>query len=446
MASGSPAFGTESKPNLILIVADDLGFGDLSCYGSSRIRTPVLDRLAADGIRLTNFYAGATVCTPSRMALLTGSYPLRLGWRGGVLGHRMKPSTGLSPNAVTMAEIFQDAGYRTALVGKWHLGSSPELHPLAQGFDQAFHIKMSNNQTKKLWRGETLIEDPFDNRRLSEQFTREALAFIGSEDTRPFFLYLPYTAPHFPAEPHPDWEGKSANAAYGDVVEELDARIGEIRTAIEEKGLERDTIIVFLSDNGPEPGQKKFATAAPYRGLKWSSLEGGTRSPCLIAWPGKVTSGGVNDALLSTVDLLPTLASACQVEWESTRTDSPRCPPIDGIDAWDFLVSGGDGDPPRSDLLYWNGWGTLQAIRQGTWKLYLDVVDGVPGSDVGPALFDLTTDPLEQTNLASKQPDRVRGMIALARQHLADLEPGAIPLGGKSEAAPFPDLPRWLRP
>ncbi|MFT5468427.1 MAG: arylsulfatase A [Verrucomicrobiales bacterium] len=257
-ASSSIAAAAEpaSKPNVILIMADDLGYNDLSCYGSTKIKTPVLDQLAAGGVRLTSFYAGATVCTPSRMALLTGCYPTRLGWNGGVLGYRMKTTTGLAPEALTIAEVFKQAGYRTALSGKWHLGGSPELHPLKQGFDTAYHIKMSNNQTKKLWRDEELIADPLDNRRLTENFTREAIEFIEVSRDEPFFLYLPFTAPHFPAQAHPNWEGRSTHGAYGDVVEELDARIGEIVAALKRAELEEKSIIVFLSDNGPEPGHR----------------------------------------------------------------------------------------------------------------------------------------------------------------------------------------------
>ena len=441
LAPGTPVLGRESRPNVILILADDLGYGDLGCYGSTRQRTPVLDELAESGLRLTNFHAGATVCTPSRMALLTGVYPVRLGWRGGVLGYRMKTSTGLSPSAVTLAEDFRGAGYRTALVGKWHLGSTPDLHPMAQGFDEAFHIKMSNNQTKKLWRDDTLIEELFDNRRLTEQFTREAIDFIRSEDKRPFFLFLSYTAPHFPAEPHPDWKEKSGNGAYGDVVEELDARIGEILAVLKTEGPSEDTIVVFLSDNGPEPGQKRFATAAPYRGLKWSALEGGTRVPCLVSWPGKIRAGRVSDALLATVDLRPTLAAACELE-----PIEEALPTSDGVNAWPLFSGQAPDEPPRKDLLYWNGWGTLHAIRQGDWKLYLDSIDEVAGSDTGPVLFDLSSDPGEKVDLASKHPERVATLTQLARQRLTELEEGAIPLGGKTAVDPFPDLPRWLRP
>ena len=255
------------RPNVILMMADDLGYNDLSCYGSEKLRTPQLDKMAREGVRLTNYYSGSTVCTPSRMALLTGAYPTRVGWPGGVMGYKIKRQNGLAPEALTMAEVFKQAGYATGLCGKWHLGEGEGMLPMAQGFDSTFCIRSSNNQTKKLWRGEELVADPFDNRLLSEQFAGEAIKFIKANKERPFFLYLPFTAPHFPAQAHPDWKDKSANEAYGDVVEELDHRVGEILKTLETEKLNRKTIVVFTSDNGPEPGQKKWASAKPFRGL-----------------------------------------------------------------------------------------------------------------------------------------------------------------------------------
>ena len=299
-----------NPPNVILMMADDLGYNDLSCYGSKRQKTPVLDKLAAEGLRLTSFYAGATVCTPSRMALLTGAYPPRLGWNGGVVGYGLKPHNGLAPQARTMGEVFKEAGYKTALIGKWHLGDTPELHPMGQGFDLTYFIDKSNNQTKKLWRGRELEADPFDNRRLTENFIKEAVAFVKSNKKNSFFLYLPFSAPHFPAQAHPDWKGKSANGPYGDVVEELDGRIGDLLKVLADEELEKKTIVVFMSDNGTEPGQKKWGSGEPFRGLKWSALEGGTRVPCILRFPDLIPAGEVTDKLTTAIDLLPTLAGA----------------------------------------------------------------------------------------------------------------------------------------
>ncbi len=422
----SLASSADERPNLILMMADDLGYRDLACYGSEKHKTPVLDNLAGDGIRLTSFYAGATVCTPSRMALLTGAYPPRLGWSGGVVGYGIKTVNGLAPGALTMGEVFKAAGYATALIGKWHLGDSPELQPMRQGFDLAYYINKSNNQTKQLWRGEKLEADPFNNSRLSEQFADEAVKFIKANRERPFFLYLPFTAPHFPAQAHPDWKGKSANGAYGDVVEELDARVGEILESLKALDLEKKTIVVFLSDNGPEPGQKKWASALPYRGLKWSSMEGGTRVPCILRWPGVIPAGEQSDKLATAIDLLPTLAHACGIELKETTKGTPK---IDGLNLWETFT-GKSTSHPRKDLIYWQGWAVPQAIRVGDWKLYFDHVKEVSGSGKGPVLIDLSKDPAEEKDLSAEHPDKVKEMLALARTRLKDIEENGIDLGG----------------
>lgn len=417
----------QPRPNVIVIMADDLGYGDLSCYGGKTIRTPVLDQLASEGVRLTSFYAGNTVCTPSRMALLTGAYPARLGWPGGVIGYRIRPVNGLAPEAVTMAEVFRSAGYVTGICGKWHLGDSPQLLPMNQGFDSAYYITKSNNQTKKLYRDGRLIEDPFENRRLSEQFTAEAIRFIEANQTRPFLLYLPYTAPHFPAEAHPEWRGKSQRNAYTDVVEELDHRIGQIVQTLKTKDLDGKTLLVFTSDNGPEPGQKKWARATPYRGLKWSSLEGGSRVPCIIRWPEVIPAGSVSHEITAAIDMLPTLAHASGIDLAKVSSGSPK---RDGVSVWDSLIQKPNRRHAREDLLYWQGWATPQAIRVGKWKLYFDEVKEIAGSEQGPVLIDLDNDPAERTNVAAQYPDRLRAMKQRAREQLADIAAHSIALGG----------------
>jgi len=415
------------RPNVVLMMADDLGYQDLSCYGSESIRTPELDRMAQEGVRLTSFYAGGTVCTPSRMALLTGAYPTRVGWPGGVIGYKIDPADGLAPEALTIAEVFQSSGYATGMCGKWHLGDAPSMSPMKQGFDSAYFIKQSNNQTKQLWRGDDLVADPFDNRRLTEQFVGEATAFIRANRAKPFFLYLPFTAPHFPAQAHPDWKGKSSNDAYGDVVEELDSRIGEIFRALKAENLERKTIVVFLSDNGPEPGQRKWASAEPFRGLKWSSLEGGTRVPCLVRWPGVIPGGRESDELIAAIDLLPTLAHACGIDLTETPESSPK---LDGVNVWDTLVGTPDTVHARTNLLYWNGWAKLEAIRVGDWKLFFGGEDKGAPPTKNPRLIHLKTDPAERTNLALDHPGRVKSMQALTRDLVSDIQSDSIPLGG----------------
>lgn len=412
---------TARPPNVVLIMADDLGYHDLSCYGHPKIKTPVIDGLANNGVMLTSFYAGATVCTPSRMALLTGAYPPRLGWTKGVIGHIMKPGAGLQPEALTMGEVFKREGYHTGLIGKWHLGDQPALRPHQQGFDLAYYINKSNNQTDELWRSDEVLEKPFVNHLLTEKFTEEAIRFIKESKAKPFFLYLPYSAPHFPVEAHPDWKGKSAYGEYGDVVEELDFRIGEILATLESESLLQNTLVVFLSDNGPEPLTKE-SKATPFRGKKWDALEGGTRVPCIFSWPGKIPKGQISDALIGAIDLLPTLAHACEIDLNSISTGNPV---IDGVNVWPTLVGKSEVPHPRSDLLYWHGSDGFHAIRVGHWKLFSNGKNAKLDSvALEPALFNLAEDQGERNNLSSRFPDRVKAMEALADKRLEEIRNG----------------------
>ena len=410
-------------PNVVLIMADDLGYHDLGCYGHPKIKTPVLDQLAKKGVKLTGFYAGATVCTPSRIALMTGSYPTRLGWSKGVVGHILSTNHGLSPKALTMAEHFKSAGYQTAMSGKWHLGDRPSFRPHRQGFDHTFYINKSNNQTDELWRDDKLIEKPYKNHFLTEQFTRKAIEFIQTYKDDPFFLYLPYSAPHFPVEAHPAWKGKSNYGVYGDVVEEMDARIGEILDVLKAEKLNKKTIVIFCSDNGPEPLTKE-SLAKPFRGKKWSSLEGGTRVPCIISWPGTLPSGLKTDTIISAMDLLPTLATVCQIELTKIKSNPV---PIDGVNVWSTLM-GLKKKHPRNDLLYWHGSNGFEAIRVGNWKLFPKRLRANFKGN-GPALFNLIKDIEEKNDLSQLHPERVKSMQKLANQRLADIQSKFIPLG-----------------
>jgi|TARA_B110000116_G_scaffold268546_1_gene282797 arylsulfatase A len=418
------SFAESKSPNVVLIMADDLGYHDLSCYGHPSIKTPVIDKLAKEGVRLTSFYAGSTICTPSRMALLTGSYPSRLGWSKGVIGYIMKKGQGMSKGALTMAEIFKEQGYRTGMFGKWHLGDESQFLPHQQGFEESFYINKSNNQTKKLWRRDKLVQDPFNNRRLTEQFTNEAVSFIKTHKDNPFFLYVPYSAPHFPVQAHPDWKGKSEYGSYGDVVEEMDSRIGEILNALKIGGMEKDTIVVFLSDNGPEPLTKE-SKAKPLRGKKWSALEGGNRVPCVVRFPGKIPQGSETDALIAAIDLLPTLSHACSINLEASSEGKDL---IDGMNLWKFLIGEGNIAESRKEFLYWHGSDGFQAIRMGKWKLFLNRGDaGMKGK--GPALFNLEEDIAESVDLSKRFPDKVHSMHGMAKKHLASIKANSIPLG-----------------
>ena len=414
-----------NKPNIVLIMADDLGYSDLSCYGHPKIKTPVLDNMAKEGLKLLSYYSGNTVCTPSRMALLSGSYPARLGWTKGVIGYKISTKEGMSPNVVTMAEVFKNEGYSTAICGKWHLGDLEKFSPQAQGFELAYYIKKSNNQSKILYRNEKVLEKPFQNRLLTEKFTNEAKSFIKSNKDNPFFLYIPYTAPHFPVEPHPDWQGKSKFGIYGDVVEEMDYRIGEIFDTLKSEGLDRNTIVIFTSDNGPQGGQ--MAQAKPYRGKKWTALEGGNRVPFIIRWPGKVPSGKENDDIIAAIDLLPSLAHACGINLPESFSEGQR---IDGMNVWETLIEQKGFKHPRNELLFWHGMNGFQAIRIGDWKLFLEVKDvHLREFEGNTALFNLNDEKNELTDLSQKYPEKVKAMKSRAEELVKDVIQNSMQLG-----------------
>ncbi len=439
-----PALTAARQPNVILILADDLGYQDLGCYGHPSIRTPVLDRLAGEGVRLTDFHSGASVCTPSRMALLTGAYPTRVGWTRGVCGHLMGEHDGMSTEALTIAEIFKSEGYATAISGKWHVGDQPDTRPNAQGFDSTYYLSHSNNQTQKIWRANDVVENPFDNRKLTEQFTTESIRFIRENKDKPFFLYLPYTAPHFPVEPHPDWKGRSKFGDYGDVVEEMDSRIGELLATLKELAIDKNTIVIFTSDNGPNP--KEPSSPLPFRGEKWSALEGGTRVPCIVAWPGVIPAGYVNNNLISAMDLLPSLCRASNIDWKAKSHGKPK---IDGIDVWDTLI-GKTNKSPRSELLYWHGTSPEpQAFRSGDSKLFFDRGPALKGQGTDratpaqaakitpiraklkpganpPILFNLREDPGETIDQSELFPDNLKALHARAKTLIAELQADPI--------------------
>ncbi len=416
------------KPNVILIMADDLGYQDLGCYGHPSIKTPALDQLAKDGIRLTHFHSGAAVCTPSRMALLTGAYPVRLGWTQGVAGFLMGPKDGMSPDALTIAEIFKAEGYATGISGKWHIGQLPGTRPHEQGFDSAFYCPMSNNQLQEIRRNDEIAIKPVDNRHFTEHFHTEALRFIRENHQKPFFLYLPHTAPHFPVEAHPAWKGKSKFGEYGDVVEELDARTGEMLKLLDELKIKDNTIVVFTSDNGAQGDQA--SSNHPHRGKKWSPLEGGTRVPAIIAWPGKIPPNQTSDALTAAIDLLPTLCTAAGIDWKKHSRNQPI---IDGLDVWETLT-GKSTKHARTELLHWHGKSAIpQALTQGNWKFFPDQRDALtkadptkkPDGPVIPALYNLSEDLCESTNLSDKLPDKVEALQKRFNQLTEELNTSA---------------------
>jgi arylsulfatase A-like enzyme len=420
---------TAQRPNVILMLADDLANEDLSCYGSERIRTPRIDRLAGEGVKLDSYYAGSAVCTPARMALLSGSYPARLGWRWGVMGYGFEPKTGMSPRVHTIAEAFRDAGYRTAISGKWHLGAN-NMGPGDQGFDSAYYIYMSNNQNRDIQRDGKLVQKDWDNRLLTETFAEEVIRVIREPSEKPFFIYVPWTAPHFPADPHPDWHGKSGedgSGKYTDVVEELDHRIGEILDALDAAGKAENTIVIFTSDNGRQPGQAGPNDSPPFTGHKWHSHEGGQRVPFIVRYLGVIPKGRTGNAILTGMDVYPTLAEACG--FEIHLPDDAQT--FDGVSAWKNLT-----DPEsasiRQEFLYWHGKGPATAIRSGQWKLHFNRGDERPEDPPltdGPALYKLDTDPMEKHNLAAQHPEKVKELLALAKERLTEIYENQLPIG-----------------
>ena len=419
----------QRPPNFVFLFADDLGYADLGCYGSDKIATPNLDRMAAEGIRFNDFYTGEPVCTPTRAALMTGCYPKRVGLHRHVLFPSSK--TGLNPSEITVARLLKDQGYATMCIGKWHLGHHPEFLPTRHGFDAYYGIPYSNDMPTPtpdggkgvvLLRDEKVIEHPTDQATLTERYTAEAVKFIKANKDRPFFLYLPHTMPHLPLHVSERFKGKSKGGLYGDVVECIDWSCGEILAAIQQAGIDEQTLVIFTSDNGPHEHP-----APPLRGGKGSTWEGGMRVPFIARWPGKVPAGAACAEQASVMDILPTFAGLAGARAPTDRV-------IDGKDIWP-LVSGRPGArSPHEAFFYYSAYGDLSAVRRGQWKLHIKA----PASRASakekeavplPALYDLSVDVGEQTNVAADHPDVVEQLTKTAAEFDAQLEKDARPVG-----------------
>jgi arylsulfatase A len=383
------------KPNIVFILCDDLGYGDLGCYGS-KILTPNLDRMAAEGVRFTNFSSADPVCSPSRAALLTGRYPTRVGVPTVFFP---QDKNGLNLDETTLANVLKAQNYRTMCIGKWHLGRPPEYLPTSRGFDEYFGIPYSNDMNPRvLMHNAEVIEDPMALDTLTQRYTEQAVRFIDQNRDSPFFLYMPQTFPHIPLAASSRFRGKSAEGLYGDVVEELDWSLGEVRGALRRNGLEQNTLVMFSSDNGPwyqgSPGK--------LRGRKNTTYEGGVREPFIAVWPGKIPKGRVCNGLASMLDIFPT------VIWASGASSPTK--PLDGIDIWP-LLSGQKESIARDVLLYFDGW-NLQCARWMNWKLHIarnNTAAYAPAPPDGrlnytlarPELYDLANDPDESYDVAA---------------------------------------------
>lgn len=435
-----------AKPNFILIFTDDQGYNDLGCFGSETIRTPHIDRLAAEGRKFTSFMVPSPVCTASRAGLLTGSYPKRVGLHKGVLF----PSSnhGLNPAEYSMADHFKSLGYATTCIGKWHLGHHPETLPRAHGFDSYYGIPYSNdmnhpdnkgkvhpasdeswlNQDEwvRKWKtplmeNEEIIELPVDQRTITRRYTDRAISFITENKDKPFFLYLPHSMPHIPLFVPEDAYDSDPENAYKATIEHIDAEVGRLADAVRELGLAENTYLVFTSDNGP---WLKFGNhggnADPLRDGKGSTFEGGQRVPCVIWAPGRIPAGSTSDELVSTLDLLPSFAALA-------GTQVPAGLRIDGLDLSATLT--GESPSERREFLHYTAGGAIDGIRQGDWKLLLkgNSIWGKKRNQPGPMLFHITEDISEAENLAEKHPEKVAGLTARMKELDAEIAANSRP-------------------
>ncbi|HKB00770.1 MAG TPA: sulfatase [Gemmataceae bacterium] len=436
----SSAVGADRPPNVLIILADDLGYGDLGCYGHPTIRTPNLDRMAAEGLRFTDFYVAECVCTPSRAALLTGRLPIR----SGMCSDRRRvlfpdSAGGLPDDEVTLAEALKARGYATGVFGKWHLGCRPAHSPLNHGFDTFLGLPYSNDMDRvptapkgraalldpksEYWnvplvRDDKEVERPAHQPTLTRRYTEEAVKFIKANKDKPFFVYLPHTFPHVPLFASDGFLGKSARGLYGDAVEELDWGVGQILETLKTEKLSDNTLVFFTSDNGPWLTQlEQGGSAGLLRDGKGSTWEGGMRVPGIAWWPGKIKPGVCRD-MASSLDLFPTAVRLAGGELPKDRE-------LDGVDLAPLLFGTGPGN--RDTMFYYRGT-KLFAVRKGAFKAHFITQPaygkGDPVAHDPPELYQLLHDPSERFNVAARHPGEIKEIAAAVERHRANLVPG----------------------
>jgi arylsulfatase len=452
------------NPNIILIFMDDMGYGDLSCYGASQYKTPNLDKMASQGVRFTSFLSAQAVCSASRAGIMTGCYPNRVGISGALMPDA---KIGLNPNEETIAEILKKRNYKTAAIGKWHLGYQPEFLPMQQGFDEYLGLPYSNDMWPVNFDGKPAAEGsnkakypvlPLiegnnkireirtldDQSELTTRYTERAVRFIDANKKNPFFIYLAHSMTHIPLAVSAKFKGKSEQGLFGDVMMEIDWSVGEIMKALDKNGLTKNTLIIFTSDNGPWLNFGNHAGSnGGLREGKGASFEGGQREPCIMKWPGHIPEGTICNKLASTIDILPTLAAI-------TNSPLPE-KKIDGVNILPLLM-GDENANPRQSFLYYYRKNSLEAVRKGDWKLvfahpgrtyigFKPGVDGFPGGTnenfpYEEGLYDLRRDPGERFDVKEYYPEVVAELKKLADEAREDLGDDIQKVEGKNRREP----------
>ncbi|MEL6894795.1 MAG: sulfatase, partial [Planctomycetota bacterium] len=443
----NPAFA--APPNVVFVLCDDLGYGDLGCYGHPTIATPRLDQMAAEGQRWTSFYSPASVCSPARAGYLTGRYPIRASC-AGVNRRRVffdNCPNGMPTDEVTIAEMLRDAGYATMCVGKWHLGHQPEYLPTNQGFDQYFGIPYSNDMdaarprppyfdlSRTSWdksidpalynvplieSNEALkyevVERPVQQETLTKRLTEKAVSFIKGNADKPFFLYVAHPQPHIPLFASKPYRGKSRRGLFGDVLNELDDSIGSILDALKSSGVDDNTLVIFTSDNGPwATFNYHGGSQGPLNGSKGTSWEGGFRVPAIFRMPGKIPAGSIVRDMGCGLDLLPTIANL-------TGATLPKDRVIDGVNLSETLLS--NAPSARKEFVFYNG-REVWAARQGSWKLHLETARPKgPMKHDPPILFQVDVDPSEKYNINGHAPEAMEALPKLIEKHVLEMKPG----------------------
>lgn len=446
------SFVNESKrpPNVVLIFMDDLGYGDLSCTGAVGYQTPHIDNMAKEGVRFSNFLTAQAVCSASRAALMTGCYPNRIGISGALMPY---DKNGINSNETTLAELLKEKGYSTAIYGKWHLGHHKQFLPLQHGFDEYFGIPYSNDMWPMDYAGQPAPETDFrkknypilpliqNNEKVEEitsldgqgtlttRYTEKAVDFIKRNKNKPFFLYLPHSMPHVPINASAKFKGKSQIGLYGDVMMEIDWSVGEILKTLKESGIDKKTLVIFTSDNGPWLNFGNHAgSAGGFREGKGTTFEGGHRVPCIMRWKGTLPEGIVCNKMASTIDVLPTIANLCGTKLPNNK--------IDGVDISELMKGNLEANPRRTFYYYYRK-NSLEAVRKDDWKLVLEhsgrTYEGFqPGKDgfsgevnekspIALALYDLRRDPSERYDVQKSNPKIVEELLKLAEEAREDL-------------------------